>query len=339
MEVTLRPLIETLKLEDITDSVYFGSKYKDYISNSRMKLINEDEGGSPELYEKGFGNNATDSLLLGSAFHSHYLSQNEFDVVQCTRPNAKLGFFIDAIFKFRKDGIPIWKCILLASDYANYYKNKLSNKIVRQAIAKGLGYYLFRLHHKSDKEVFYLGNDLYGKYKSCVDSFKKNAEILHLLNPVTLVEPAKVFNEYTILMDVEATLETGEKTILKLKAKLDNFTINNETGELILNDLKTTGKPLFKFRDYSFQDYHYYRQASFYAWLVQLVAKHIFHFEYKRFFVNFLVVSTIPDYRCGIFKCPQDQIQKGWEEMKRLLKKIAIHQVCKNDLSRTEFIL
>lgn len=339
MEVTLKPLLETLRLENISDKIYFGNKYSSYISNSRMKLINKDEGGSPELYDKGFGSSQTDSLLLGSAFHAHYLSPDEFDIVQCSRPNAKLGFFIDSVFKYRKEGLPIWKCVLLASISADYYKNKLTDRIVRQAIAKGLDYYLFRLHHKSEKEVYYLGNDLYGKYKSCVDSFKRNTQIIELLNPSTLVEPAKVFNEYTILMDIEATLETGEKTILKLKAKLDNFTINQENGELVLNDLKTTGKPLYKFRNHSFQDYHYYRQASFYAWLLQLAATHIFHFDYKKFFVNFLVVSTIPDYRCGIFRCPQDQIAKGWEEMKRLLKQIAIHQVCKNDLSRTEFIL
>ena len=39
-DIKLRPLIETLKLEKISDAVYFSTKYSGYVSNSRLGLIN-----------------------------------------------------------------------------------------------------------------------------------------------------------------------------------------------------------------------------------------------------------------------------------------------------------
>ena len=38
--VTLKPLTDTIKVEDISDAVYFSKAYSRYISNSRLKLIN-----------------------------------------------------------------------------------------------------------------------------------------------------------------------------------------------------------------------------------------------------------------------------------------------------------
>jgi hypothetical protein len=44
---------ESIRLLKIDDATYFGPEYKDYISNSKLKLINPDEGGSREKYEQG----------------------------------------------------------------------------------------------------------------------------------------------------------------------------------------------------------------------------------------------------------------------------------------------
>ena len=49
----MTPLLDTIKLLDISDEEYFGSGYAEYISNSRLKLINPDQGGSPQLYKQG----------------------------------------------------------------------------------------------------------------------------------------------------------------------------------------------------------------------------------------------------------------------------------------------
>ena len=44
-EIKITPLIETIEYLDISDEEYFGDAYSDYISNSRLKLINPEQGG------------------------------------------------------------------------------------------------------------------------------------------------------------------------------------------------------------------------------------------------------------------------------------------------------
>ena len=40
--------------EKMSDEEYFSSKYTNYISNSRLKLINPNQNGSPSKYKEGF---------------------------------------------------------------------------------------------------------------------------------------------------------------------------------------------------------------------------------------------------------------------------------------------
>ena len=52
--MTITPLLDTLRLQKIDDEEYFSEKYSNYISNSRLGLINPDQGGSPERFFTGF---------------------------------------------------------------------------------------------------------------------------------------------------------------------------------------------------------------------------------------------------------------------------------------------
>ena len=54
--VQLKPLTETVHIKDISDEVYFSKEYGNYISNSRLKLINPDEGGRPTKFFAGLNN-------------------------------------------------------------------------------------------------------------------------------------------------------------------------------------------------------------------------------------------------------------------------------------------
>ena len=69
--VRLKPLTETIQVKDISDAVYFSSAYSDYISNSRLKLINPEENGTPSKFFEGLNNNKiySDALIFGSAVH------------------------------------------------------------------------------------------------------------------------------------------------------------------------------------------------------------------------------------------------------------------------------
>lgn len=53
-EIKIAPLLDTLRLEKISDAVYFSEKYSDYVSNSRLGLLNPRQDGSPEKFFAGF---------------------------------------------------------------------------------------------------------------------------------------------------------------------------------------------------------------------------------------------------------------------------------------------
>ena len=71
-------LIETVECKEISDNEYFSDDYKKYVSNSRLKLINPDEGGSPEKYKEGIKSEYNSSFEFGTAVHQLILQPNEF---------------------------------------------------------------------------------------------------------------------------------------------------------------------------------------------------------------------------------------------------------------------
>lgn len=52
--IKLTPILETLRLEKISDATYFSEKYSGYISNSRLGLLNPKQEGTPEKFFDGF---------------------------------------------------------------------------------------------------------------------------------------------------------------------------------------------------------------------------------------------------------------------------------------------
>jgi hypothetical protein len=49
-EIKLKPDLTTVCRKKISDKEYFSEEYKDYISNSRLGLINPEQNGSPNQY-------------------------------------------------------------------------------------------------------------------------------------------------------------------------------------------------------------------------------------------------------------------------------------------------
>lgn len=66
--MTITPLLDTLRLQKIDDEEYFSEKYSNYISNSRLGLINPDQGGSPERFFTGFKPMYSAAFDLGRKF-------------------------------------------------------------------------------------------------------------------------------------------------------------------------------------------------------------------------------------------------------------------------------
>lgn len=64
-EITITPILDTLRMEDISDDIYFSERYSNYISNSRLKLIDPDEGGCPQDFFETKPIQRSDSLRFG----------------------------------------------------------------------------------------------------------------------------------------------------------------------------------------------------------------------------------------------------------------------------------
>jgi len=333
-EIKIIPLVETIELLDISDEEYFSSKYSDYISNSRLSLINPDQDGSVKQYVEGFsGGSFSDAFYFGSAVHQMVLQPDDYYIEENTsRPTAKLGFMIDEIINYRKKGYSIYDSIINASNKVDYYKNKVSDKLIKETlIKKGFSYYWFRFkYNKSEKEPIFLNTQDQFKLKNCIKSVNENRAIQKVLNPDYIFDKPISINEGTLLMDIKAEYQ-GKEYIIKLKAKLDNFVIDFENETLYLNDLKTTGKFINKFNE-SFEKFHYARQMAMYFYMLRIYVDQKYNFTPKHFYGNMMLVSTILDNYSGVFKINKYHQKKGMDEFSYLLRLVIKHYYAERDL-------
>lgn len=336
---TIEIIPESIKLIKITDKEYFNN-YKEYISNSMLGLIDLDnEKESIEKLKKGFTDSYNKSFEIGSAVHNMVLQPDYYTVSNIKKPNGKLGLFSEEVLKYRRLNNKISDSINKASIDADYYSGKLTNTRLKTAIKSSLNFYLQRNKIEDNDKIMYLSQSVFNTYEKCIESFNKSASY-NLIHPTSyLFTEPEVFNEYAIFCDLLVKLENKE-IILKIKGKLDNFTINHESNTVTLNDLKVTGKPINffmgnkvivmdyndnpveKWFDGSFQKYNYHRQLGMYIWLLQSAIQKEFGLVYK-YNSNIIAIESIPNYSCKTFPINNSHIKKGLTEMKTLFLKIA----------------
>jgi hypothetical protein len=329
--VKLIPLFDTIQLIEMSDEEYFSDKWAGYISNSKLALINPDQDGSPQIYKEGLSKHSkySDSLVFGSAVHELVLQPGEFKVADnVDRPTAKMGAMADELYRtfLSNKGVVSDDDIIAASNKIDYYKGKMDSIKIENVKDKCINYWWDRRdweseHNNSEIEPIYLDPKSREKLQLCLASVEANKEVQDLLHPKGVFEEPISMNEAALFMDVKAEHE-GKETILKLKGKLDNFTIDIETNEVVLNDLKTTGHWLIDFGD-SFKKYHYNRQMAMYAWMLRSYVEKQYNIKPSSLMANMLLVCTVPDYRAGVFRVTNGEIRKGFLEFKDLLQRVA----------------
>lgn len=252
------------------------------------------------------------------------LQPEDFEVSDLVKPNGKLGLFAEAFLKLRKEGYKIDDALTQASLDADYYASGFGVNRRKKAIKESLPYYLKKMKVVEDplgKEILYLSAGIKNKFDQCIPVADKAFK--SYLHPEGLLAPPESFNEYAILCELEIE-EEGEIVLVKLKGKLDNYTIDHMSQEIILNDLKTTGKPVSYFMggtvmgdwlDGSFQKFHYYRQMALYLWLLK-EALSLKDYTVK---ANMLVVESVPNFGSRVYKVGGKSIQAGFMEFKALL--------------------
>lgn len=331
-EIHIKPLLETLRFEDIDDEIYFSEKYSGYVSNSRLSRINPDQDGSPEKFFNQTLGIYTDSIVFGSAMHTLVLQPESFELNELVnRPTAKAGFMADEVFKTYKNNGNIIEAIYKASDKIGYYKGKLTDNKINKLINQCTPYWQDRLkfeqNNNSDKIQIYLDSKSRERLKSCLFAINKNDNIKSLLNLKGIIEDPENGYEKAILLDVEVTFDDPNRKpfILRLKSKLDNYTIDKENNTILVNDLKTHGAILPEF-DNAVIKYHYYREMAMYSWLLSMVAKKYYNMDNPTIKSNFLVVQTIPEFYTKVSPMTGRLFNLGFDEFKRLLKLVAFYK-------------
>lgn len=320
------PILESARRLKISDEVYFSDKYSDYISNSRLGYINPSQDGSPMKYKHPV-HQSTQSLMLGSSIHELILQPEEFSLgPKCNKPTAKLGATLDKIIEYRKKGESIYDSIVKASQDCNYYVNQIDNKI-HKIIKEGLSYYLAVKNY--DSNTLLLSDRDWDVCSKCVENVSNNQEIQQALHPTDdFLDPLPSFNEDALFLDVMVKYK-DKCCILKLKAKADNWTINEENKTLVLNDLKTTSHPINNFmsKTGSFTHYHYSRQFALYRWMLEQFCIREYGYNRKWTFKgNVLVVSTVTG-ESKLYKVNYSQLKQGKQEYEELLKRVAYYEM------------
>ncbi len=324
-EISLKVIPGSLQLLRMSDEEYFSDKYSDYISNSRLSLINPEEDGSIDKFKKGLESKYSSSLELGSSIHCMLLQPDEYEISDIRKPSGKLGVFAENVYLYRKEGYSIEDSIKLASEKSDYYKDKLTSKRLKTAIKESIEFYLNRLRVKEslDKSTIFLSKSMASIFDICISNIISNNEFMSTLYPKGIINDPEVYNEYAILGEIQV----GDR-IVKVKGKLDNFTIDHEQKIITLNDVKSTGKPLSFFMGNefngvyipgSFEKYKYYRQLAMYLYLLN----NCLNLEGYKYKANILAIETIPEYNSGVFKISDKWIKKGLEEFKNLLILVA----------------
>lgn len=323
-DIKLTPDLTSVFREKISDEEYFSEKYRNYISNSRLKLINPKQDGSPTKYKNGFDSGSSQSLIIGSAVHQLFLQPESFILgPNFKKPSAKLGEVIDSIKEFRNNGYPIDKAIIESCKKIHYYENNLNNNRIKFIIKNGLEYYL---NCKSISEnTILLSEKNRNIVVNCVKNLNDHNYITRLIRPSKKYNKSILtFNEDAFFIKINANYFSNNTT-LSLKMKADNWSIDLKNKIITLNDLKTTGHFINDFMDNSFIKFHYNRQFAMYLWILLQYCKNTYGYNSKEWKINcnVIVVETIGKNKTYAFSINNELLNEGRIEFCNLLKRVA----------------
>ena len=221
--IKITPLLDTLRLEKISDEIYFSEKYSGYVSNSRLGLINPRQEGSPEKFCAGLKDMGyAPALEIGSAVHELILQPDFFELVEdIGKPTAKMGAMADKLYPIYFEREVTKKDIIAASNKIDYYKGKITDTIVEDVIKSCTPYWESRkaleLDMESNKEKIFLDRKSREVVISCVEALQQNNQVMELLHPSGLIENPISENEQAILLDVKAECpKASEKNAILL---------------------------------------------------------------------------------------------------------------------------
>ena len=321
------PLIDSLRLSKIDDDTYFSKQYNGYISNSRLSLINPEQGGSPKKFFNGFTFSFSQSFQIGSAVHQLILQNELYELApNLNKPTAKLGCLADELYNVGKFDNPSKEDINEIAYKIDYYKGNLTENQIKNVYEKCTPYWVaranFEASYSGDRQLIYLDEKSLQTVSNCVSALNSNKYIQNLLHPTSILQTPVSENEQAILIDLEVHIPNKESFILSLKAKLDNYTIDFDSNTVIVNDVKTVGNIVSAIND-NIIKFHYNREFAVYSYLLCLCAKKYYGLENPLVKGNYLVVSTIPEYYTKVVSLSNQMFVDGFAEFQHLMRLVA----------------
>lgn len=326
-DIKITPILESLKLWKISDEEYFSSRFSNYISNSRLGLINPEQGGSAENFFNGFKNTYAACFELGTGVHEQSLQKELYEIVETVdKPTAKMGALADRLYKTWNGHIPTSEDICREAEIIDYYGGKLTKKRIDEVIEKCSNYWnerkRFERNYKGNKSLRFYDPKTREIILNCTKALEDNKRIQDILHPTGIITDPISEMEQAILLDVEVEVPGYDKFILKLKAKLDNYTIDTETNTLCVNDVKTIGKIVSEAPN-NISRFHYNREFAVYGYLLRLCAEKFYDMKNPTMKGNYLFVSTIPGHYTKVIPVTQKMFAEGMQEFKYLMRLVA----------------
>lgn len=317
------------------------------VSNSSLKLINPEQGGSPRKF-KAFALDRTESvetpsLRNGKLIHLYAENPQMFKVSDITKPSEMLSSWVEDVYNnlhgITEAEVSIDNDELKQSAINNRngrYKNLKDEALVWTTFITGFDY-LYYLISKSthiimDKATFETVN-------GATESLKNNDTIRPLLfsGDDPLYWAQRSYNELPVQWDIVVNID-GTDQVLNCKALIDRLTVDTISKVVKLIDLKTTSKSLSLFKN-AFEDYHYYRQLAFYKIAVKQFLDIQFpdiKFEIECYII---AVETIGQYESAVFRVSDEYLIKGDNEVNELLSLVGYHYKVDNWIYTKEELL
>ena len=304
------------------------------VSNSSLKHINPDEGGSPVLFKQHWDDKApklrTSSLEFGNLLHLAVLEPHllNYEVDISNTPDKIRDILKDmhaSLIESNKIASVVTGevetvgqldeyvyAIIEACNRQAYGRTWKDETRINKIMSLGAPYW--ELLRQTEK--FVITEDQKLLMDACMHGIKSHKKAKHLM-----------FAENTPKVMYYNELEVhfrDDQYCFQLKSKIDRIELDHANQTFRIIDLKTTAKSLGQFKE-SFEKYRYARQMAFYNVAAQEWLNQNGYLVYTPLSPVICAVETKGAHRAGLFQLSDETLAQGVDEMHSLLKRLDHH--------------